>query len=214
MSESPPTTTTTPVTREAKVVVVGDIGTGRTSLLAALCGKEDSSSASAASAASAATATLQQITLEHYSVETAVGGVPVSLTLWDVPEDARMRPLSYPGTHAFVLLYSVADAASLAHAADAWAAELRAAMGAPLPVPLVLVGAKSDLRRRVPARDARAAAAAMGANAHVEVSVRAREGLAELLETVARLAANVPPLPTLQAPVAAARHGGHNCAVM
>lgn len=54
-----------------------------------------------------------------------------------------MRPISYPDTHAFVIVYSVISDESLKHVESKWVPEVK--QHAP-GVPFILVGNKCDLR--------------------------------------------------------------------
>ncbi|KAI9358655.1 GTP-binding protein of the rho subfamily of ras-like protein [Zopfochytrium polystomum] len=68
------------------------------------------------------------------------------LFLWDVstPHDyPRLRPLSYPGTNAFILCFSVGDPQTLASVESEWLPEIRHHCPH---TPIVLVGCRKDLR--------------------------------------------------------------------
>jgi Ras-related C3 botulinum toxin substrate 1 len=101
---------------------------------------------------------------DNYSANVMVDGMrPVSLGLWDTAgqEDYdRLRPLSYPQTDVFVVVYSIASAPTFRNI-DKWLAETRHHCPG---VPAVLVGMKSDLeeRRQVSTAEARAYAAREG----------------------------------------------------
>ena len=68
-----------------------------------------------------------------------------SLEMWDTvsQEDyGRMRPLSYPNTNVFVIVYSVVNVGSKENVAQKWIPELNNhAPG----VPIIIVGSKIDL---------------------------------------------------------------------
>src|SRR5580693_6619759 len=84
---------------------------------------------------------------DNYSANVMLDGRPVNLGLWDTAgqEDYdRLRPLSYPQTDVFVVLYSTISPASFENVKTKWAPELR--HYCPSHVPVVLVGNKTDLR--------------------------------------------------------------------
>jgi small GTP-binding protein len=55
----------------------------------------------------------------------------------------ELRPLSYPGTDAFIVCFSIIDPKSLKEVKDKWHAEIRAHCPTS---PIILVGTKLDLR--------------------------------------------------------------------
>eukprot|EP01027_Heterolobosea_sp_BB2_P016336 GEZU01023273.1.p3 GENE.GEZU01023273.1~~GEZU01023273.1.p3 ORF type:complete len:103 (+),score=16.37 GEZU01023273.1:403-711(+) len=55
---------------------------------------------------------------ENYSANVMVDGQTINLGLWDTAgqeEFDKLRPLSYPGTHVFLLCFSVVDRDSVAN---------------------------------------------------------------------------------------------------
>ncbi|GLJ09342.1 hypothetical protein SUGI_0106930 [Cryptomeria japonica] len=83
---------------------------------------------------------------DNFSANVVIDGNTVNLGLWDttVQEDYnRLRPLSYRREDVFVLAFSLVSRASYENVSKKWVTELRHyAPG----VPVVLVGAKLDLR--------------------------------------------------------------------
>jgi Ras-related C3 botulinum toxin substrate 1 len=68
------------------------------------------------------------------------------LNLWDTAgqeEYDNLRPLSYPGTHAFLVCYSIERRTSLENVTDKWIPELKHHVQKPLNI---LVGLKKDMR--------------------------------------------------------------------
>ena len=74
-------------------------------------------------------------------------GEQQTLIIWDTAgqEDLnKLRLLSYPFTHCFLVCFSLVDAESLENACSTWSTELEE--HGPRNCPKILVGTKSDLR--------------------------------------------------------------------
>jgi len=70
------------------------------------------------------------------------------LGLWDTAgaqEFKELRPLSYPGTDAFIVCYSILDEESLKAVTAIWIPEINEHCAG---VPIILVGTKIDLRTK------------------------------------------------------------------
>ncbi|KAI4897501.1 hypothetical protein NFI96_032211 [Prochilodus magdalenae] len=83
---------------------------------------------------------------DNYSTQTCVDGRAVSLNLWDTAgqeEYDRLRTLSYPQTHVFIICFSVASPSSHANVRHKWHPEVSHHCPG---VPVLLVGTKRDLR--------------------------------------------------------------------
>ena len=83
---------------------------------------------------------------DNYSANLLHEGRLVNLLLWDTAgqEDYdRIRALSYPGTHSFLVAFSVMSRASFNNVKHKWLPELR--YHCPN-APILLVGTKSDMR--------------------------------------------------------------------
>ncbi|CAO3588461.1 unnamed protein product [Absidia cylindrospora] len=103
----------------------------------------------------------------------------------------RLRPLSYPKTHAIMICYAVNNRNSLEQVQKKWFPEARFYCPE---APLVLVGLKKDLRQSpiedehviVSVEQAALVARQIHAYAHLECSAKTGEGFSELFEHAAR----------------------------
>ena len=118
---------------------------------------------------------------------------PYKLGLWDTGggEDySRLRPLSYPLTDVFILLFSVSDKEKRFEQIQSdWWAELNHHCPG---VPIVLVGSKIDLRDKegiqtVTTEEGQAMAEKIGAAKYMEISSLENRGVSELFKEVIRL---------------------------
>jgi small GTP-binding protein len=162
-----------------KVVVLGDSGTGKTSII-------DCASTRLFRAGSTPT-----ISCSSRTLSVAVRGEAVSLTVWDTAGQELYRslvPLYLRDASAALLVYDLANPRSLASLGH-WRAVLADAQ--PLPVPLFVVANKADLASA--AADGERAADALGAALHV-VSAKTGEGVEALFNAVAAAVAAAPVL--------------------
>ena len=135
---------------------------------------------------------------DNYACNVMVDGQVVSLGLWDTAgqdDYDRLRPLSYPQTDVFMLVFSVVSPKSCENVKAKWAPEL--AHYAP-GTPVVLVGNKVDLRddqdtldtmakqglRMVSRAEGEALARDIGAVKYVECSALTQESLTEVFNAV------------------------------
>jgi len=116
-----------------KLVVVGDDSVGKTCLLISYT-------------TNAFPSEYVPTVFDDYSANIMVDGKPCQLGLGDVAGSAdydRLRPLSYPQTDVFLILYSVISKTSFENVTKRWIPELE--QHAP-ETPFVIVGTKTDLR--------------------------------------------------------------------
>ncbi|XP_074852152.1 rho-related GTP-binding protein RhoD [Carettochelys insculpta] len=119
---------------EIKVVIVGDGGCGKTSLLMVFA-KGDFPKV------------YVPTVFEKYSASFQIGGKPVQINLWDTAgqEDYdRLRPLSYTGTHVILMCFDVTSPSSFDNILTKWYPEVNHFCKG---VPVLLVGCKTDLRK-------------------------------------------------------------------
>ncbi|KAL6059648.1 rho-related GTP-binding protein RhoG-like [Balamuthia mandrillaris] len=114
--------------RSLKLVVVGDGATGKTSLLITYTWKKFPED-------------YIPTVFDNYTVNLPGG---IEMSLWDTagPEDYdRLRPLSYPQTNVFLIVFSFGNASSLENVTSKWYPEV--SHHCPN-VPVILVGTKYD----------------------------------------------------------------------
>ncbi|NXR46070.1 RHOD protein, partial [Hippolais icterina] len=119
---------------EIKVVVVGDGGCGKTSLLVAFA-KGNFPEA------------YIPTVFERYTAFLQVAGKPVKIHLWDTAgqEDYdRLRPLSYSDANVVLICFDVTDSNSFDNILTKWYPEVNHFCKG---VPVLLVGCKMDLRQ-------------------------------------------------------------------
>ncbi|KAM8797867.1 rho-related GTP-binding protein RhoF [Eudromia elegans] len=120
--------------KEVKIVIVGDGGCGKTSLLMVY-------------AKGAFPEQYAPSVFEKYTTSITVGSKEVTLNLYDTAgqEDYdRLRPLSYQNTNVVLICYDVMNPTSYDNVVVKWYPEVsHFCRGAPL----VLIGCKTDLRK-------------------------------------------------------------------
>lgn len=156
--------------QDRKLVIVGDGGCGKTSLLMMFTKR---------------TFPEEYIptVFENYVAELALDKRRVQLALWDTAgqEDYdRLRPLSYPDTDVIVLCFSLDSPGSLENIQEKWAAEVSHFCGPS--VTKILVGLKSDLRASlapdlIPSERGQEMAARIGAYRYIECSAKYGENV-------------------------------------
>ncbi|KAM9178677.1 rho-related GTP-binding protein RhoF [Mergus octosetaceus] len=120
--------------KEVKVVIVGDGGCGKTSLLMVY-------------AKGAFPEQYAPSVFEKYTTSVTIGKKEVVLNLYDTAgqEDYdRLRPLSYQNTNVVLICYDVMNPTSYDNVAVKWYPEVNHFCRG---VPLVLIGCKTDLRK-------------------------------------------------------------------
>lgn len=119
---------------EIKVVVVGDGGCGKTSLLMVFAKGEFPK-------------VYIPTVFEKYSAPFHINGKQVQINLWDTAgqEDYdRLRPLSYSEAHAIIMCYDVTNPPSFDNILTKWYPEANHFCRG---IPILLVGCKTDLRK-------------------------------------------------------------------
>ncbi len=167
--------------QERKLVIVGDGGCGKTSLLMMYTRKTFPEE-------------YVPTVFENYVSEVFLDKKRVQLALWDTAgqEDYdRLRPLSYPDTDVVVLCFSLDNTASFQNIPDKWASEVAHFCGPQ--ITKILVGLKSDLRAQetegvqstlITQAEGQSLAAKIGAYRYIECSAKYGENV-ELVFTEA-----------------------------
>lgn len=167
-----------------KCCVVGDCAVGKTSLLTMYTANEWPDEVIEKS---------QYIYYKHKKVE----GQPTNLELHDTPGDpsyGALRPLAYPGTDVFILIFSIASPSSLESVASRWWPEINHHLPE---APFILVGTQADLRDDQTTIDrlqergeapvttlmGSATAEKLGARCYLECSALTQAGLEQVFET-------------------------------
>ncbi len=161
-----------------KVVIAGDGNVGKTSLIRRYTEAKFSQSR---------VATIG-VDFAAHTVQLADGAV--RLSIWDMAGQERFQVVRsgfYRGSLATALVYDVSDPASLEHLSR-WREEI---LGVLPQQQFVVVGNKLDLPRIAQANTAKEYAAGIQAR-HIETSALTGEGVAELFESLARLATGRP----------------------
>lgn len=116
-----------------KCVVVGDGGVGKTCLLISYTTNSFPSE-------------YVPTVFDDYSANVIVDGITVNLALWDTAGHAEydaLRPLSYPGTDVFLILFAIDSQSSFESVRTKWHPEL--ALHSPGTL-FFLIGSKIDVR--------------------------------------------------------------------
>ena len=112
--------------------------------------------------------------------------------LWDTAGTAeydQLRPLSYPDTHIFILVFSVSSEESLQNIEKKWVPEIKTHMESTGYVPFIVVGNKSDLRddekmksKCVDYGAAEKLAKKLGAKRYMECSAKTQHNLKDVFD--------------------------------
>lgn len=126
---------------------------------------------------------------DNFDTNMDFNGKSVLLSLWDTAGQAeydRLRPLSYPDTDIFLLVFSLTSEDTLVNVIDKWYPEVKQYCPG---VPYILVGTKLDLRadelkkehnRAVTTERLITVARQISASAHCECSAKTRQGIKEV----------------------------------
>ena len=158
----------------AKVVVAGDGGAGKTSLIRRYCAGMFEESR------------VMTIGVDFQVKIVEVDGRSIKLSIWDIAGQDRFgsfRDTFYRGAQAVALVYDVTDILSMNNLAN-WHREI--AKVAPKAA-FCVVGSKIDLHRAVPRAHAESWAAQLNFP-YLETSAKTVEGVEDFFLTLARLA--------------------------
>eukprot|EP01061_Rhynchopus_euleeides_P007571 TRINITY_DN16622_c0_g1_i1.p1 TRINITY_DN16622_c0_g1~~TRINITY_DN16622_c0_g1_i1.p1 ORF type:complete len:215 (+),score=49.29 TRINITY_DN16622_c0_g1_i1:275-919(+) len=201
--------------KAAKIVIIGDGAVGKTSLLWRWAKREFKPEH-------------EPTVFENYSTAVPVSGVngkparQQKLTLWDTGGQEtfdKLRQLSYPHTHIFIICFSLDDRISYENVSNVWHAEIlphlsgsppaNAQVGeslAPQPARIILVGTKVDLREAAAASGADTSnfigteegdklAADINADAFIECSAKTEKNVKKVFDEAVRAFLKPPPSP-------------------
>lgn len=182
-----------PKPKEAKVVVLGDAGVGKTSIIQRFIAGSFEDYTKATVGASFASKT---VPLES--------GDNVKLSIWDTAGQEQfqsMAPIYYRNANAAILIFDLLDMGSF-EKTKFWIDQLQAS--GPPGVAIAIVGNKVDreIERKVPSETARAYASDMDAS-YFETSAKTGDGISELFTYIA----NVVDINTAAGPSAAPAAG-------
>merc|ERR1711916_35161 len=161
------------MTREIKIMVVGDGGVGKTCLLISYT-------------TNSFPGEYVPTVFDNYSAQIVVENQSVDMGLWDTAgseEYADMRVLSYPSTNLFLICFSLVDPESLESVKTKWRPEIDEHSA---DTPVLLVGLKLDARvgssTKVSHDAGTKVASEIGAMGYLECSALTQENLSEVFE--------------------------------
>jgi len=128
---------------------------------------------------------------DNYVAKVMVNNRYIQLNLWDTAgqEDYdRLRPMSYPQTHIFLVCYSVDSKNSLNNVKSKWFPEIKHYCPN---TPIILVATKTDLRndesrKMIEAKDGKNMADELGAVGYLECSARTGDGIQGVFDQAIR----------------------------
>ncbi|XP_009982642.1 PREDICTED: rho-related GTP-binding protein RhoF-like [Tauraco erythrolophus] len=147
-----------------KVVIVGDGGCGKTSLLVAFARGDFPK-------------VYVPTVFEKYTASLQVGSKSVTIHLWDTAgqEDYdRLRPLSYSDANVVLICFDVTNPTSYSNILTKWYPEVNHFCKG---IPVLLVGCKTDLRQD---REGEAMARHVHAMSYLECSARYQENIRDI----------------------------------
>ena len=162
-----------------KCMVVGDAAVGKTCMLISYSNNEFPKD-------------YNPTVFDNYTANVVFKGKTVALGLWDTAGTAeydQLRPLSYPDTHIFILVFSVSSEESLQNIEKKWVPEIKQHTDATGYVPFIVVGNKSDLRdddkmksKCVDYAAAEKLAKKLGAKRYMECSAKTQSNLKDVFD--------------------------------
>jgi len=164
----------TPIIPIVKVVVAGDGGVGKTSLIRRYCTGMFRESR------------VMTIGVDFQTQAVAVDGQTIKLSIWDIAGQERFgafRGSFYRGAQSVALVYDVTDLLSFDNLAN-WQREIARVVSR---AKFCVIGNKIDLHRAIPPERAEGWAAELGFP-YVETSAKSGDGVDEFFTTLARLA--------------------------
>lgn len=131
-----------------------------------------------------------QTIFDNYVAKVAVNNQYIQLNLWDTAgkdDYDRLRPISYPQTDVFIILYSVDSPLSMERVRTKFVPEIRDYCRN---APFILVASKIDLRgdnhETIPSLEGVKLAKSMGAVKYIECSALTGEGVQGVFDQVIR----------------------------
>ncbi|KAL9643451.1 hypothetical protein ABK040_010066 [Willaertia magna] len=161
-----------------KIIVIGDASVGKTCMLISYSNNEFPTE-------------YNPTVFDNYTANVVYKDKTITLGLWDTAgtdEYDQLRPLSYPDTHIFVVVFDVTNKDSLEAVARKWVPEIKEHTK-DRSVPFIIVGNKMDLRndskekdKCVPRAEAEKVKQKTSASRYLECSAKTQEGLKEVFE--------------------------------
>jgi len=178
-------------TQDIKIMVVGDGNVGKTCMLISYT-------------TNSFPGEYVPTVFDNYNANAVVNGTHVNLGLWDTAgseEYNTLRPLSYPGTDVFIICFSIFSMTSFENVYKKWFPEIHSHMDTGRKTPIILVGTKSDLRKKAAMLETMKAAGEepvsvevavqmqkeIGAIKYLECSALTQEGLVNVFEEAVRV---------------------------
>uniref|UniRef100_A0A2P2IFR3 Ras homolog family member Ga n=1 Tax=Hirondellea gigas TaxID=1518452 RepID=A0A2P2IFR3_9CRUS len=165
---------------EVKFVVVGDGTVGKTCMLMSFTSNEFPVG-------------YVPTVFDNYECQMMVDNRQYILQLWDTAgqEDFdRLRLLSYPRTHVFIICFQITSESSLDNVRKKWSPEISENCGN---TPVLLVGLKSDLRGSpefpdcISQQKGQDLACQINARKYMECSALTQQGLSSIFEEAVRI---------------------------
>lgn len=157
-----------------KIVLVGDTGVGKTSLVRRYVWGVFSEELP------------RTVGVDFYVKDLKVDGRDVRLVIWDLAGQGRftfVRYVFYRGAKGAMVVFDLSREETF-KAVTSWVWEVRQHCGV---IPILLIGNKLDLERRVKREEVEKMAKQLGVDGYAEVSAKTGQGVSEAFEELARL---------------------------